>query len=321
MPEKDRDSVAHQTAIERVVEGIVGGPARVVDVTEDAPMPQGESGSAVRSFSVAYRTPAGRAGSVRIVTKNATRLERRVLALLASQGQAIPFTVVPEAEDDGRALVFQEFAEANVSPSFGAPFDALTERAADALAAIHAGNLGAAPRWLPRADRSFLDELYLRATRVEWGTNLADPAFAAEFGRYTDALDRALDRLLDVLAELTRDGRTLTLINTDITPAHVRLARGRPCFIDWEQANHGPLYLDLPNLLSVETALLYRDALTRHGHEIPPAEFLERYREVGRYMGLRYLEVGLLNWRNRGADWPRQRWFLYFCLTLALGGR
>lgn len=38
-------------------------------------------------------------------------------------------------------------------------------------------------------------------------------------------------------------------------------------------------------------------------------------------MGLRNLEVGLLHWRNRGADWPFQRWFLSFCLTLALRGR
>ena len=317
----DLNIASHQASIELVVEGIVGGPAREVDVAEDGPMPQGESGSAVRSFTIGYRTPEGLGGSVRIVTKHATRLERRVLALLAAQGQAIPVTVVPDAEGEGRGLVVQEFADEIVSPSFGAPFDPLTERAAEALAAIHAGNLGAGPPWLPRADRSFLDELYLRATRVEWETNLGDPTFAAEFGGYTDALDRALDRLLDVLAELTRDGRTLALINTDITPAHVRVARGRPCFIDWEQANFGPLYLDLPNLLSVESALLYRDALARHGHDIPPTEFLERYREVGRYMGLRYLEVGLLNWRNRGADWPRQRWFLYFCLTLALRGR
>jgi hypothetical protein len=241
-----------------------------------------------------------------------------VLDLLSAQRQSIPVTWVEDPLQVAQARIVQEYA---ADYPWRAPGTSLTQQTADALAAIHAANLGSRPPWLPNADRSFVDELYLRATQQEWERNLADPVFAQEFGRFTEPLHAALDRLLTALGELSREGQTLTLINTDITPEHLRLARGKPCFIDWDQAHYGSLYLDLPNVFSVDTALLYRDALARHGLEIAPADFLERFREVGRYMGLRYLEVGLLNWRIRGDDWPHQRWFLYHCLTLAMRGR
>jgi hypothetical protein len=81
------------------------------------------------------------------------------------------------------------------------------------------------------------------------------------------------------------------------------------------------LYLDLPNPFTVETALIYRDALADHGYEIPAVEFLERYHEIGRYMGLRYLGYALWQWAQ-GEEQRRQgRWFLYYTFALALHGR
>jgi Phosphotransferase enzyme family len=308
----------YEQGLAAVVSGVIGAPARLRGVQEEAPSPQGASGGVVRSFMVSAEGSDGKPQTVKVISKEASSRERHVLDLLSTQRQAIPVTWVKDPSREGRARIFQEYAE---DYPWSAPDASLTEQTADGLAAIHAANLGATPAWLPRADRSFVEELYLRATQQEWERNLADPDFAQEFGRYTEPLHAALDRLLDVLGELTREEQTLTLINTDITPEHLRLARGKPCIIDWDQANYGSLYLDLPNVFSVETVLLYRDALARHGLDIAPTDFLERFREVGRYMGLRYLEVGLLNWRDRGEDWSHQRRFLYFCLTIALRGR
>lgn len=311
------DPLARQ-ALTEVVSGVLGASVRVRDVQEDTLGPQGASGGLVRSFTVSAEGSNGGHHSVKVISKEASSRERYVLDLLSTQRQAIPITWVEDPTREGQAVIFQEYAE---DYPWRAPGDALTAQTAEALAAIHAANLGAPRPWLPRADRDFSEELYLRATQREWERNLADPLFAQEFGRYTEPLHAALEHLLGVLDELTRENQTLTLINTDITPEHLRLARGKPCFIDWNQAHYGSLYLDLPNVFDVENVLLYRDALARHGLEIAPADFLERYREVGRYVGLRYLEVGLLNWRDRGEDWPFQRRFLYFCLTLALRGR
>ncbi|CAF1306234.1 unnamed protein product, partial [Didymodactylos carnosus] len=92
-------------------------------------------------------------------------------------------------------------------------------------------------------------------------------------------------------------GTSLTLINTDLIPGDTRSIDGRPILIDWDQAAYGSFYVDLPNYFSVETALCYRDALAELGLDILPAVFMDHFHEVRRYMGLRYLEVGLQAWR------------------------
>jgi hypothetical protein len=139
-------------------------------------------------------------------------------------------------------------------------------------------NLGQRPEWLPLAIENFEDRLWLRAWRNEWQLNLATPKFAAEYGCYTDILDDSLSRLLTFLHQPTIDGH--------------------PIFIDWDQAAFDSFYLNLPNYFSVETALCYRDALGQLGLDIHQALFMEHFHEIGRYMGLRYLEVGLQAWRR-----------------------
>ena len=101
----------------------------------------------------------------------------------------------------------------------------------------------------------FRGRLWLYAWREQWERNLADPTFAAEFGRYTARLDLAMEQLLRTLEALTAEGASLTLLNVDLIPEHIRLWNNRPFFIDWEQAAYGSLYLNLPNHFTVETAL------------------------------------------------------------------
>jgi hypothetical protein len=52
-----------------------------------------------------------------------------------------------------------------------------------------------------------------------------------------------------------------------------QLWRGSAYFIDWQQAAYGSFCLDLLNPFYVETALVYRDALTRQGISVPVLEF------------------------------------------------
>jgi hypothetical protein len=130
-----------------------------------------------------------------------------------------------------------------------------------------------------------------------------------------------MERFMRTLELLTTEGDSLTLLSVDLIPDHIRLWRGSACFIDWEQSAYGSLYLDLPNPFNVETALVYRDALARHGYSIPELEFQERFHEIGRYMGLRYLGYALWQWAQGGAERRRGRWFLYYTFGLALHGR
>jgi hypothetical protein len=256
-----------------------------------------------------------------VVTKNASLLERRILALLASQGCAVPPVVVSDVTTDGPMLVYMPYLAERPPHDVGHPSSPLTQSIAEGLAGIHAANRNHSPAWLPHASEYYRRRLWLHAWREQWEHNLNEPLFAAEFGPYTSQLEAVMERFLTTLDILTVEGSSLTLLNVDLIPEHIRLWRGRACFIDWEQSSYGSLYLDLPNYLTVETALVYRDALAAHGHEIPVPEFLERYHEVGRYMGLRYLGYSLWVWAQGGTQREQGRWFLYYTFKLALHGR
>jgi aminoglycoside phosphotransferase (APT) family kinase protein len=307
-------------SFEAVLAQIYERPRRVVHVVERGGA-QGASGARLRYFRVVSVDADGRIGADDLVVKPAGLRERRILRLLAKQGRAVPPLGLPDGEVDTPAPVVMPFLEARPPLDLGHPRSPLTHAIADGLAGIHAANRRRRPRWLPRTADDPLGRLWLHAWRELWQAALADPSFAAELGPYTDPLERAMERFLAALAELTREGDSLTLLNVDLLPDHIRLWQGRPVFIDWEQSSYGPLYVDLPNHFSVETALAYRDALADHGYAIPVGEFLERYRELGRYMGLRYLGAALEQWHAGGDVRARGRWFLYYTLTLALRGR
>jgi hypothetical protein len=295
-------------------------PRTVTEVVPEPAGPQGYSGSEVGYYRVASTDPRGAACHDRLVVKQASLQERRITALLTTQGCAVPPAVIPDLEAEGRAPIYMPYLEPRppYAEGHGSP---LTESIAEGLAGIHAANRCRPPAWLPHTARDFHDQLWLRAWREKWRANLAQPAFAAEFGRYTQRLQAADEQLLRDLAALTAEATSLTLLNVDLIPDHIRLWRGRACFIDWEQSSYGTLYLDLPNAFNVETALAYRDALARHGHAIPETEFFERFHAVSPYMGLRYLGYSLWQWEQGGAERERGRWFLYYCLHLALHGR
>jgi hypothetical protein len=212
------------------------------------------------------------------------------------------------------------YLEARPWLDLGHPESPLTLSSAEGLAGIHAANRGQRPDWLPRTDDDYLGRLWLRAWQERWTENLAQADFRAEFGPYTARLEEAMTRFMGVLAALTAEGDTLTLLNVDLIPDHVRVWQGRVCFIDWEQSSYGTLYLDRPIISSSRRPDL-RDALARHGYEIPAVEFMERYHEVGRYMGLRYLGFALDEWAAGGERRRQRRWFLYYTLHLALHGR
>jgi hypothetical protein len=310
-----------QHFFEQLLLQIHGEPRHIVTMQEREGGPQGASGSPLRYFDVTSVDAGGKQHLECLVTKAATLLERQILRLLADQGCAVPPIFVPDIEGSSRSIVAMPYLDPHPDLDLGSPSSPRTYSIAKGLAGIHAANRGHPPPWLPHASDDYLGRLWLHAWREQWEANLADPVFAAEFASYTAQLEASMKRFMSVLTALTAEGTTLTLLNVDLTPDHIRLWRGQACFIDWEQSSYGSLYLDLPNCFNIETALVYRDALARQGFEIPVSDFLERYREVGRYMGLRYLGYSLWVWAQGGGQREQGRWFLYFTLTLALRGR
>jgi hypothetical protein len=311
----------NQPAFDALLSQIHAEQRIIIDIQEQSHGSQGASGAQVRYFHVKNTDPRGTVHQDRLVTKSASLLERRVLHLLSSQGCAVPPSFIPDLTGRERALVYMPYLEARPSLDLGHPESPLTHSIAEGLAGIHAANRIQPPAWLPHTSEDFLGRLWLHAWREQWHANLKDPAFATEFGTHTSRLEAAMERFMRTLEALTSEGTTLTVLNVDLIPDHIRLWRGKACFIDWEQSSYGSLYLDLPNHFTVETALVYRDALARQDYPIPEVEFLERYHEISRYMGLRYLGHALWQWAQNGDQRRQGRWFLYYTFSLALFGR
>lgn len=309
------------SAFEQLLEQIYGERRMIMDIQEQTGGPQGFSGSQVCYFNVTSKDSQGTVHHDSLVTRSASLTERRVLHLLSSQGCAVPPVVIPNMMNEERRLVYMPFLNARPALDLGHPFGLLTYSIADGLAKIHTANRNRPPSWLPHASDDFMGRLWLRAWREQWEANLKHPEFAAEFGSYGARLETAMERLMRTLEALTAEGTSLTLLNVDLIPDHIRLWHGRACFIDWEQAAYGSFYLDLPNPFNVETALVYRDALARHGYPLPELEFLDRFHEIGPYMGLRYLGYALWQWAQGGEERRCGRWFLYYTFSLALHGR
>ncbi|MCE2488811.1 MAG: aminoglycoside phosphotransferase family protein [Anaerolineae bacterium] len=296
-----------------------------VESIRELPLPhQGASGAEVRLVRVRWRCDTGAHGEERLAIKQASLKERRILQLLNEQGQAVPPALSPPSAVDSvdRAPLLMPFARSRpMDRVLGDPNAPMTQQVARGLARLHAANREQCPVWLPRAADGTMTRLYLQATQDEWARCMDDARFRRKYGQYERPLRESLARLLDFLAALDEEGSCCTLLNTDLNPDHIRLYTGRPVFIDWEQACYGPLYLDLVNYFTLETAMLYRDALAGAGYPVATAAFMQRYREAGLFMGLRYLEVGLLNWQAGGEAWLQGRWFFHYCLSMALGGR
>ncbi len=309
---------------ERLLRQVRAESVRVSDIQAQPLDADGYSGAEIRAYRVRFLDARGQAHTMRVVTKNATLLERRILARFSRQGQAIPAVDVPDVTLDDRALVAMLYAGDRPAELWlGHPDSPFARQVAQRLARIHVTNLGCPFDGLPLIDEreSRLRRLHIQETFERWAENMQDEAFAREFGPYETRLFDSLERFLQLLGDLDDRGDTQTVISTDLIPSHIRVLDGLPVFIDWEQAVYGSFFLDLPNYFTLESVLLYRDALAELGHVIPPAEFVEMYREVGRYMGLRYLEVGLGNWQRGGEARRQGRWFLFYTLTLALRGR
>lgn len=315
------DSLETRLAFEHLLHQLTHDQRVVLAIHEQPAGPQGASGAQIRYFDVTSTDPRGAPYHDTLVTKEATLRERRILRLLTDQGCAVPPVYLPDVTTDARMPVYMPLLAARPAFEMGHPASPLTHAIAVGLAGIHAANRQQPPPWLPHTSEDYRGRLWLHAWRDQWERNLADPVFAAEFAPYTSRLEAALEQLLLALAALTAEGASLTLLNVDLIPEHIRLWHDMPCFIDWEQASYGSLYLDLPNHFTVETALVYRDALAACGYAIPVPEFLERYHAVGRYMGLRYLGYALWVWAQGGAQREQGRWFLYYTFSLALHGR
>ena len=101
----DREQLLEQTIRRYVRPGsrVVGFDARPMRESE-----RGYSSAQVERQVVAFRTPEGEAETITLITKEASLPERRVLDLLTSQAQCVPFSHTLDLTTDRPMLVCQQ---------------------------------------------------------------------------------------------------------------------------------------------------------------------------------------------------------------------
>ena len=279
------------------------------------------SGAAVRRYELVLDGAQGGTQRVRLVTKAAHLLERRVLALLTAQGQpSVPFTHTLDLTTEGPALICQQDVGDRCRPTSLEPItDEALQREAEGLAAIHVANLGHAQdlAWLPRTEPAhFADEVLDRWWRPHWQRMLKDAHFVQAFRPSIAPVEAAAGRMMEEMSALLAEDDFLTLIHGDINPSNVLVHHDKPFYIDWQVARCSSLYLDLPHhFCTVQQAEHYRQSLAAQGHKINRDRFVERYRVAARCIGFRYMWWTLENWQ---ADHRETAWVLHY-IHLILG--
>jgi len=278
----------------------VDARARLTEVTA-LDIEPGMSGALVRRYTIRY-TSGGQDGAASLVTKVATRHEWDTLRYLNAQRQPnVPFAYALDESDTDHILLCMQDVGDTTRPTSLEPITELElEREAAGLASIHAANFEQAAMlaWLPKVDRSYLEEMLFRRTwRPAWEQALANPAFVETFRTAIPRVEAAAATIVDDMVSLLDDAQARTLIHADINPSNVLVPEGTPYFIDWQSAMWGPLYLDLPHHhCTLAQAELYRRALGAHGYAVPPDVFAAHYRVAARYIGLRYMWWTLEYW-------------------------
>src|SRR5688572_967373 len=124
--------------------------SELIDARSERDGPQGYSGSQVSYYQVRSRGAGGQIRQDRLVVKQASLLERRLIHHLLQQSCAVPPAIIPDLASSERAPIYMPFTDARPphAEGNGSP---LTASIADGLAGIHAANAGQPPQWLPHA--------------------------------------------------------------------------------------------------------------------------------------------------------------------------
>lgn len=134
---------------------------------------------------------------------------------------------------------------------------------AAALADIHTDNLWAADknsRLLP-ADEAYWKHITTKISVDHFEKKCAsDNHFAGQYSRVLPKLRKTAERFATDMADLYRDGTSVTVTHGDLQDMvgdHVRCFQGRPMIIDWGFSRLAPFYIDLVDYFTQEEALLY----------------------------------------------------------------
>ena len=282
----------------------VSTDGNVTDI-KSLPIKLGITDIEIQRVLVQYADKSGRQLSTKLVLKNASLTERRVLHRLQADSNShshVPFNHSLDQHLEQFAWICMQDLGETFRPHSLAPITEDLQRSeAEALADIHLRNLNANDLdWLPRANRDYFEwAIELHFFQPAWMKAKQNPDFIKTFGHHVARVDDAANSIVDEMSLLDDDRSARTLVHTDINPSNVLILDDAPKIIDWGTARVGTYYLDVPHHFStIEQAELYRIALSQRGHRIPSSAFEESYRVTARYIALRYIWWTLEEWQK-----------------------
>jgi aminoglycoside phosphotransferase (APT) family kinase protein len=296
-------------------------PGAEIEIADVTPLRAGLSGAEIRRYRLDLRSPAGERATTSLITKQASRTERRVLAHLHGQRQpGVPFSRTLDMEADAALVCLQDVGDVRRPYSLDPITPEQLRAEARSLAAIHHANLGrgAELAWLPRLDRTYVERRVIEGWwRPHWEAALRNEALRGVLAPYIEEVEAVARRLPEEIAPVLEDPGYHTLIHADVNPSNVLLQEGRAYFVDWPTAHYGCLFVDLPHhFCSLEQAEYCRQALAERRVEIEAPEFEWRYRLAARMIGLRYLWWTL---EDAGAAARDPRWVLHYIGMITAG--
>lgn len=303
------DSSKRIGLIKDTVYCFISSEAEVLEI-ESTPMNLGSKAVELTRNKVWLQSGPGMTGraapkeEASLITKQATFVERSALSRLYSQGAKVPFSLSGQPLHEGRSLLCIE--DADCRTDYGRlNVPALQHKEMEALAYIHYVNLGCRCDlpWLPQVNEAYLSEVIHTSWSVSWKYARQNPAFAEAFGPETlSAIEGIAGRVVQDMIPVIHDTDTYTMIHNDLNPGNVLVKDDAEiCYIDWEEARYGSLFLDIPMRCgTLQQAEDYRRHLGRLGCEIPQQHYAMLFRAASRFLGLRFMCWNLGVWQQNG---------------------
>lgn len=237
-----------------------------------------------------------------LVTKKATFIERSALSRLFSQGANVPFSLSNEPHTEDPSLICIQDVDYQTDYSH-LDMDLLQNKELRALAYIHGTNMGSKKElpWIPTVDRNHIIDMMENRWRPSWNTAIESPAFIEEFGLpIISDIEAVASSIVDDLEVLIKDEHMHTMLHNDLNPGNVLVHNNENVyFIDWEEARYGSLFFDIPLRCShLKQVVIYREALSSHGYDIPQEQFEKYFSLASRYLGIRYMSWSLGIWEQ-----------------------
>ncbi|GGG78850.1 phosphotransferase [Paenibacillus radicis (ex Gao et al. 2016)] len=264
--------------IQATVKKFISASAAVIEI-ESSPLHLGFQAVDLSRYQVLIEDEGTRR-SVSLITKMASRTERRVLHRLFSQAANVPFSHTIDMNSEHRALLCIQNVDENTDYQ-NLNLELLQKKEVAALAYIHQSNLGYKEQlsWLPAATREHAEEMLNTRWSPSWEKAKQNEQFVEAFGAYIPEVEAIAVHAAAEL-EVILNGESLhTLIHNDLNPGNVLVHNNDDVFfIDWEEARYGSLYLDVPLRLELDQAREYLELLSSYGVELPSAKFESQYK-------------------------------------------